>query len=291
MRTGVRSTEPRGFPTVVSSRHLGRPARMPGPGGAAQAGRTDPWPTVGAPTIHRATRLAHSHPPPPPPAEWPLLTPRAGPDSYAPSVEFILVRHAEPLQVQVQGVADPGLSEAGSAQAAALGAAPTLGAVDVIVQSPARRAVDTVAPYARRAGCAQVTVEAMAEWDWGAPDYVPFEVLRETNDPRYARLIAGEPYADVDMPAFRRRVVAAFADLAAANPGRRRVLVTTHAGVINAYLGDVLGIDRPLWFAPDYTSISRVLVSRDGRRGVRSVNETPHLVWAAARADAVSATR
>ena len=38
-------------------------------------------------------------------------------------------------------------------------------------------------------------------------------------------------------PAFKARVVAAFAELAAANPGRRRGLVACHAGVINAYIG------------------------------------------------------
>ena len=50
-----------------------------------------------------------------------------------------------------------------------------------------------------------------------------------------------------------------------------------HAGVINAYLGHVLGIDAGLAFPIDYTSISRVLAGRDGRRTVFSVNETQHV--------------
>ena len=39
----------------------------------------------------------------------------------------------------------------------------------------------------------------------------------------------------------------------------------------------VLGLDRVLYFEPDYTSISRVLVSRAGTRSIRSLNETAHL--------------
>lgn len=197
-------------------------------------------------------------------------------------MEFILVRHAEPVAVRVDGdgaYADPVLSPEGRAQAAVLGAAPTLGDVDLIVQSPARRAIETIQPFAERVGLTPVTVDAVAEWDWGADDYTPYEVMRATNDPRYALLSQGQTYGDVDMQDFRRRVTAAFAGLAAANPGRRRVVVACHAGVINAYLGDVLGIERPLWFHPAYTSLSRVRVARDGQRGVASVNETPHLVW------------
>jgi hypothetical protein len=32
-----------------------------------------------------------------------------------------------------------------------------------------------------------------------------------------------------------------------------------------------------LWFEPAYTSISRVLVTRDRRRSLHTLNETPHL--------------
>ena len=81
---------------------------------------------------------------------------------------------------------------------------------------------------------------------------------------------------EVDGPAFQQCVVAAFERVIAANPSRT-VAVTCHGGVVNAYLAHILGINRLLWFAPDYTSISRVTANRSGMRTVVSVNETAHL--------------
>jgi probable phosphoglycerate mutase len=57
----------------------------------------------------------------------------------------------------------------------------------------------------------------------------------------------------------------------------KRVAVVCHGGVINLFLGHVLGIEQPLWFDPGYTSISRVAAARNGPRTIVSVNETAHL--------------
>jgi probable phosphoglycerate mutase len=50
-----------------------------------------------------------------------------------------------------------------------------------------------------------------------------------------------------------------------------------HGGVINAYLSTILHIERPLFFEPNYTSISRVVAASSGVRSLVSVNEIPHL--------------
>ena len=42
----------------------------------------------------------------------------------------------------------------------------------------------------------------------------------------------------------------------------------------------MLGIDRLMFFFPDYTSVSRVRASRSGVRGLVSINETSHLRFA-----------
>jgi broad specificity phosphatase PhoE len=55
------------------------------------------------------------------------------------------------------------------------------------------------------------------------------------------------------------------------------VVAVCHGGVINAYVGHILDIPMPLWFAPCYTGISRVAASRRGHRSVISLNETGHL--------------
>lgn len=194
-------------------------------------------------------------------------------------MEFLLVRHALPVSaVAEDGHADPHLTPLGVAQAKALAVSGLLGQIDGLVTSPSRRTVETIAPIAERFGLTPTVVEDLAEWDWGMAEYMPVEQLKATGDPRWESIVRGEPYGDVDVPAFRKRVVAAFDSLARANPGRRLV-VATHAGVINVFIADVLGIGGPpLWFRPDYASLSRVAVRSDGRRGVLSVNETAHLL-------------
>jgi probable phosphoglycerate mutase len=54
------------------------------------------------------------------------------------------------------------------------------------------------------------------------------------------------------------------------------VVIAAHGGVINAYLGHVMGIDRDLFFLPDHSSINTVLV--DGaRREMVFMNDVRHI--------------
>lgn len=76
-----------------------------------------------------------------------------------------------------------------------------------------------------------------------------------------------------DATEFRVRVAAGSERIAAtANPGRMRVAVFWRSGAIN-YLAGVLGIEGPMPFPVAYVRISRVVVTRDRRRKVVSVNE------------------
>jgi broad specificity phosphatase PhoE len=194
-------------------------------------------------------------------------------------LEFIVVRHAEPEAVTaVEGRADPGLTARGRAQAAALARCSGLGQIDLIVQSPARRAIETAAPLAADRRLAPITLDGLAELDWGSTDYTPAETLRATKDPRWeAAVLRGEGWG-ADLPLFRGRVVATFTELAAANPGPTRIAVVCHNGVLNAWIGEIIGMEPLLWLHAAYTSYSRVAVARDGRRGILSLNETPHLL-------------
>ena len=79
----------------------------------------------------------------------------------------------------------------------------------------------------------------------------------------------------VDPIEFQRGVVRAIDHIITGNPGST-VAVVCHGGVINAYLGHILGIDKPLWFEPKYTSIHRVMASRRGDRTLETLNETAH---------------
>jgi broad specificity phosphatase PhoE len=55
------------------------------------------------------------------------------------------------------------------------------------------------------------------------------------------------------------------------------VAVVSHAGVINAYLGVHLGIEKRLiWSALGYASVTRVKANREGVRTISALNELPH---------------
>jgi broad specificity phosphatase PhoE len=195
-------------------------------------------------------------------------------------MEIMLVRHALPLRMDVApggGPADPGLSDRGREQAARLPQALAGDEVTALYASPAARARETAAPLERALGMSAAVVPGIAEFDSGDSSYVPVEELKAAGDPRWELLARGDLYsAGVDPDAFRARVVEAVLAVAARHPGGRAVLVT-HAGAINAAAGEVLAQVRPIWMAPAYCSLTRLAVSRDGRRGIVSLNETGHV--------------
>ena len=194
-------------------------------------------------------------------------------------MDLVLVRHALPMRVErAEGPADPGLAARGRVQAARVPAA--LAHLDVVAAycSPARRAQETAAPFLAARGLVPTTLDGLAEFDHGSASYVPVEELRARNDPMWQRLQAGLLYSpDIDADAFRARVVASVEQVVATHPGGTVVLFT-HAGAINAYAGHVLGQEMPIWFAPDYASITRVRAGRGGRRSIVSLNETAHVL-------------
>ena len=195
-------------------------------------------------------------------------------------MELVLVRHALPVRIDSTPdgrPADPGLADRGREQAQRVLQALSLDRIDALYSSPAARALETAAPLADKLGL-DITVEpGIAEFDAEDPSYVPVEELRAANDPRWQALVRGDLMtANVDPVAFRNRVVAGVERVVALHPGERVVLFS-HSGTINAYCGHVLGQQRALWFAPDYASVTRVGASRDGRRGVISLNETAHV--------------
>jgi 2,3-bisphosphoglycerate-dependent phosphoglycerate mutase len=196
-------------------------------------------------------------------------------------MELVLVRHAQPVRVdegEVEGAADPGLSEQGRTQARRLGDWLAAEAPDAVVTSPLRRARETAAPLAAILGL-RVDVDAgLSEYDATAGSYVPIEDLRAAKDERWFATIEGR-WADAggaDPAVFQRQVLPAMDALVERFTGAR-VVVVTHGGVLNVFLAHVLRTDTLLFFHPEYTSISRVRAARSGQRSVASLNETAHL--------------
>ena len=195
-------------------------------------------------------------------------------------MEIVFVRHALPLRVDGAAdgsPADPALSDRGQEQAQRIVEALRHDEISALITSPSRRARETAAPLAAALGLALTVEEGVAEFDSLDPTYVPVEELRATNDPRWQALLKGDLYSlGIDPVAFRTRVVEAVERIAAENPGGQ-VVIFSHSGTINAWGGHVLGQERPIWFAPDYCSVNRFAAASNGRRGVRSLNETSHV--------------
>lgn len=133
------------------------------------------------------------------------------------------------------------------------------------------RARQTAAPLGRARGFEPVVVDGLAEFDRDAEFYVPIEEMKAENDPRWLALLAGEVPEE-----FQETVVTAIEEVIADHRGRT-VAAVCHGGVINCYLAHLLGIDRPLFFEPVYTGITRVRAAADGTRSLVSINETAHL--------------
>jgi probable phosphoglycerate mutase len=195
-------------------------------------------------------------------------------------VQLLLVRHAEPQRIEGLGApADPSLTALGRRQAAALSAWLAAEPIDHVVSSPLRRAVETARPLATALGVDVEVMDGLAEWDRESDSYIPVEELRAAKDERW-RLMVEERWDEmeggIDPAAFRASVTAAAEDVIGRHPSRR-VVAVCHGGVINAYLGGVLGLSRVLWFHPEYASISRVAASTGGIRSIVSLNETGHL--------------
>ena len=90
---------------------------------------------------------------------------------------------------------------------------------------------------------------------------------------------AGHHYLPIQGSArdVHHRVVTALEALIDAHPGQR-IAVSCHGGVINSYVGHVLGLPvGQHFFYPNYTSIHRIVASRRGHREVVTLNETAQI--------------
>jgi len=186
--------------------------------------------------------------------------------------------HTDPAPpASAPDAADPGLSPVGEDEARSVAAWLRDEPITAVYSSPLRRAVQTAAPLVQALGLPINLLDGLAEWDRDSSSYVHIEDLRASDDPVWHALARGDLAAlGVDPHEFEERVVTAMDGIAATHRSEV-VAVFCHGGVINAFTAVVAGLDRLLWFSPDYGSVSRVRVSSSGRRSIVSINETGHL--------------
>ena len=167
--------------------------------------------------------------------------------------------------------ADPPLDATGREQAIALTRRlrmmpdPT-----AIYCSTLTRARETIAPYLEATGRTATYLDDLAEWHAGDWELKEFEELLTEHPEMPERVLFQNPVfvlapKSEPVDAFRRRVVGAVEGTLASHPDGD-VWVVCHGGVINAYIGHLLGVeDQEMFFLPPNASINTVKVDGDRR--------------------------
>jgi broad specificity phosphatase PhoE len=205
-------------------------------------------------------------------------------------VRLLLVRHgrvdfdATDFLVTPRGRQwDPPLDELGREQAERLAARLLLMDPPAkVAMSPFRRCRETLQPFLdAMSGDPEVDkVDDLGEVFIGEWEGVRFEdVLSENEDlarrfreqePMFSLAPGGESGSEL-----RARVVPAV-EKVLAGVSHGTVVVVTHGGVINAFLGHVMDVPQDMFFLPENASVNTIAV--DGaRREMRFLNDVRHL--------------
>ena len=200
--------------------------------------------------------------------------------------ELLLIRHGEPeanLGEAEDGPAlDPCLSAAGERQAACLAARlGREGRLNAVYASPRRRARQTAEMIGDRLDVPVVEAYDLREVEFcsggdtegtGEASLGPAEAIYT----RFEQTGRWDTFPAAELSrALRGRIRRAIDSILLTNPCRR-VAIISHAGVINAYLADVYGIERDVFFLPRHGSLSSVRVLGE-TRVIERLNDTAHL--------------
>jgi broad specificity phosphatase PhoE len=224
-------------------------------------------------------------PPAPPPS--PTALDRAFLTGQPNVVTVSFVRHGKQEFPQTAFIpklwADPPLSDTGRLQAEAVGAAFAKQPLDAVLCSHLVRARETANHVAAPHGLEPVVYPELREVEVyrDVPDDVRLEdvlpvVMWHGVHERFVRERRWDisPFSESSAE-FRHRVVTTVEGILAFHQGAHLAIVC-HGGVINAYIGHLLGLQEDMFFRPGHASISRVLAG-DGRRVIHTLNELHHL--------------
>jgi broad specificity phosphatase PhoE len=204
------------------------------------------------------------------------------------SVRLYLIRHGESASnvARREGRAadfDPPLTAIGQEQARRLGERLAQSGVDAVYSSPLQRSYDTGMAIARLTGHDITVVDDLQEINEPARrNGVDIEVTlpqgashddikrRFEQEPTWDNLPGGESSAH-----FRARISSAISRIVDENPGKR-VAITCHGGVIQSYIGHILGLKTDFPFYCFNASITSVRAAGD-RRVLWRLNDLAHL--------------
>ncbi len=216
--------------------------------------------------------------------------------------ELFIVRHADAIpeedEIIPSGVYDDlPLSRVGREQADALAKRLCSSPIhrgslsfNAIYSSPLRRCLETAAPVVQRLGITPTIVPDLKEIRLGQVNQLPQDVnnlaaLTQALQTRQHEIVriagdAGNWDAIEDSEPskqFRQRVVRALDEIAHHHIGER-VLAFAHGGVVNAYVAEVLGLERDFFYPAGNTSITIVRVAAN-HRVLFVLNDIAHLAF------------
>jgi broad specificity phosphatase PhoE len=177
---------------------------------------------------------------------------------------------------------NPPLSEKGREQARLLAKRLLVMDLDpfVVYSSPLRRASETAETFAGESGAEVSYDDELVEAHIGGWEGKPFEEIIQS-DPeivqhiRHQRAIWHRAPGAERGNRFRIRVRDVVEGLLRKHPDEN-LLLFAHGGVINAYVGELLGLGQEMFFLPENTSLNSVDVD-DDIRIVRFLNDVLHL--------------
>lgn len=207
--------------------------------------------------------------------------------------ELFIVRHGDaipgPDEIIPSGIYDDlPLSRVGREQAQALAERLSETHFAAIYSSPLRRCLETAAPLAERSGMTPIIVPDLKEIRIGeirplpgdGKDLAALTKALQERQVDIVRIAGAKGNWDAiensePSKAFRQRVVNALDELARRHIGGR-IIAFAHGGVVNAYVAEVLGLEKDFFFPAANTSITVVRVA--GKRRVLFVlNDLAHV--------------
>jgi broad specificity phosphatase PhoE len=200
--------------------------------------------------------------------------------------EVILVRHGQQRierEATTGELIDPPLTEQGKQQARLVGEALSTLNVDAVYASYLQRAFETARAIAGHHRLEPVVVDDLREVEIFRdvpPEETPLAFVgRELLEAARRRMLTEKSWDvyPLSEPSheFRKRTINAIESIIAAHQSGR-IVIACHGGVINAYVGHIIGSRFDMFFRPAHASVS-IVDAGDDRRVLRLLNDTHHL--------------
>jgi len=197
------------------------------------------------------------------------------------ATHLYLVRHAQSMSNTGEAniYDDPPLTEVGIEQARRLAKRLSYQSITAIYSSPLKRALQTAQIVAEALSLSVQVDEGLREVIMGSPttdvrSLIGPEALEAAR--RIAKTLRWDAFPGSEGSRSARKRVRTAIDAIARRHPRGRIVLVTHAGVIQTYVSIVLGINKDFLFYPFNAGITSIRV-KGRRRVLWRLNDVAHL--------------